>query len=312
MARKRRGMEVFSMSFLDCMSCGFGAVILFFMIINSQTKHDAEAPPDDLKGQTTKLEIEILEQRKNMVLAKNSMERLKDEKIRAEDQIAQIIALIEKLKKELEKLDNTTLAKIESVEKLKSDIERLEEEKKRLLAIEAERKTDGSNVRRFTGDGDRQYLTGLKVGGERILVLVDSSASMLDRKIVNILRRRNMSDAVKLRSLKWRQAVASVASRGNRANRANRARWVSCARASRHCASSWRSCCKNCASAASARGSKARARWISSAALERPWVMPRASWARATRMAPSTRKAARSKPCDGERRTWLSRCNSRE
>jgi len=39
---------------------------------------------------------------------------------------------------------------------------------------------------------------------------VDASASMLDRKIVNILRRRNMSDAVKLRSLKWRQAVASV------------------------------------------------------------------------------------------------------
>jgi hypothetical protein len=210
MARKRRPMEVFSMSFLDCMSCGFGAVILFFMIINSQVVHESEAPPDELKGETTKLEIEILDQRKNMVLAKNSMERLKDEKIRADDQIAQIIALIEKLKAELEKIDKTTLAKIESVEKLQSDIERLEQEKKRLLAIEAERKTDGSNVRRFTGDGDRQYLTGLKVGGERVLVLVDSSASMLDRKIVNILRRRNMSDAVKLRSLKWRQAVASV------------------------------------------------------------------------------------------------------
>ena len=65
-------------------------------------------------------------------------------------------------------------------------------------------------MRRFAGDGDRQYLTGLKVGGERILVLVDNSASMLDQKIVNIIRRRNMSDAVKLRSLKWRQAVASV------------------------------------------------------------------------------------------------------
>ena len=38
MARKRRPFEVFSMSFLDCMSCGFGAVILFFMIINAQVK----------------------------------------------------------------------------------------------------------------------------------------------------------------------------------------------------------------------------------------------------------------------------------
>ena len=33
---------------------------------------------------------------------------------------------------------------------------------------------------------------------------------MLDKKIVNIIRRRNMSDDRKLRSLKWRQAVASV------------------------------------------------------------------------------------------------------
>lgn len=210
MARKRRNFEIFSMSFLDCMCCGFGAVVLVFMIINAQVLHRVDAPREDRTGETARLEVEILEQRKNMVLAKNSMEQLKDEKISAEEQIAQIIALIEKLKAELEKLDNTTLAKIESVEKLQSDIKRLEDEKKRLLAVAADRQSEGSQVRRFTGDGDRQYLTGLRVGGERILILVDNSASMLDRKIVNVLRRRNMSDAVKLRSLKWRQAVASV------------------------------------------------------------------------------------------------------
>ena len=98
MARHRRPIEVFSMSFLDCMSCGFGAVILFFMIINAQVIHDVEDVPDDQVGETTRLQYEILDQRKNMVLAKNSMERLEDEKIRAEDQIQQIIALIEKLK----------------------------------------------------------------------------------------------------------------------------------------------------------------------------------------------------------------------
>jgi hypothetical protein len=203
-------MEVFSMSFLDCMSCGFGAVILFFMIINAQVVHQAETPPEKLQAETTKLEFEILEERKNLVLARNTMEELNDEKVTAEQQIAQIIALLEKLKAELEKYDLETLAKIRAVEKLQSDIERLEEEKKRLLALEREREEEGTRVRSFTGDGDRQYLTGLKVGGDRILVLVDASASMLDRKIVNILRRRNMSDDVKLRSLKWRQAVASV------------------------------------------------------------------------------------------------------
>ena len=209
MARKRRSGEVFSMSFLDCMSCGFGAVILFFMIINSQVTRTTEAPPQELQGETTRLEFEILDQRKNLVLARNTMEELEDEQVRAEDEISRIIALLEKLKAELQKEDKETVAKIERVEKLKSDIERLEEEKKRLLALEASLES-GSKVRTFTGEGDRQYLTGLKVGGQRILVLVDASASMLDRKIVNIIRRRNMSDDVKLRSRKWRQAVASV------------------------------------------------------------------------------------------------------
>ncbi|MDX1405559.1 MAG: VWA domain-containing protein [Woeseiaceae bacterium] len=210
MARKRRPMEVFSMSFLDCMSCGFGAVILFFMIINAQVIHDTDAPPEKQQAETTRLEFEILEHRKNLVLAKNTIENLVEEKATAESQIAQIIALIEKLKTELDQYDQETLAKIERVEKLQSDIERLEEQKKRLLAMERERDQEGTRVRSFIGDGDRQYLTGLKVGGDRILVLVDSSASMLDRKIVNILRRRNMSDSVKIRSVKWRQAVASV------------------------------------------------------------------------------------------------------
>lgn len=34
MARKRRGFNVFSLSFLDIMSCGFGATILVFLIID--------------------------------------------------------------------------------------------------------------------------------------------------------------------------------------------------------------------------------------------------------------------------------------
>ena len=94
MAKKRRPMEVFSMSFLDCMSCGFGAVILFFMIINSQVIRDVQDTPEDLIGETERLEYEILEYRKNLVLAKNSMEELEDEKATAEEQIAAIVSLI--------------------------------------------------------------------------------------------------------------------------------------------------------------------------------------------------------------------------
>ncbi|HWM28072.1 MAG TPA: hypothetical protein VNQ14_06415 [Woeseiaceae bacterium] len=210
MARKRRSVEVFSMSFLDCICCGLGAVILVFMIINAQTSQDVDAPPQRLMAVANRLEYEILDKRKDLVLARNTMEDLDEQRAEADSEIAQITALIEKLKIELAKHDNETLAKIERIEKLQSDIKSLEEQRKRLLAMEKEKLEEGEKVRTFTGDGDRQYLTGLKVGGERILVLVDASASMLDRRIVNILRRRNLPEAEQLRSEKWRQAVASV------------------------------------------------------------------------------------------------------
>ena len=166
MAKKRRPMEVFSMSFLDCMSCGFGAVILFFMIINSQVTRDVEAPPEHLLAETTKLEFEILEERKNLVLARNTMEDLEDEQVRAKDQIAQIIALIEQLKAELEEHDADTLAKIKRIEKLQSDIKSLEEERKRLLELERQKEEEGAKVRRFAGDG-RPSVPYRSEGGRR-------------------------------------------------------------------------------------------------------------------------------------------------
>ena len=210
MARKRRSTEVFSMSFLDCMSCGFGAVILFFMIINSHVNATTEDDNSELMAETNRLEIEVLEGRKNLALARNTKQKLEVEKESAESKIAQIIALIKELQAELDKYDQDTLAKIERVEKLQSDIKSLEEEVKRLLAIKREQDAAGEQIREFKGDGDRQYLTGLRLGGERTLILVDRSASMLSDTLVNIIRRRNLPESEQLRSRKWRQVIATV------------------------------------------------------------------------------------------------------
>jgi hypothetical protein len=50
----------------------------------------------------------------------------------------------------------------------------------------------------------------MRVGGQRILILVDASSSMLDDTIVNVLRVRNMPDERKLRAEKWRQTISIV------------------------------------------------------------------------------------------------------
>ena len=209
MARRRRQTEVFSLSFLDCMCCGFGAVILLFMIINSQIKNQVNVDQTYPENKANQLKFDLLETKKRLVLAKDTFKDLDQQNTAIENEIDQMLLLLKQLKRELEEGSLDTLAKNESIEKLKSDIEKLDQERERMLAV-ASRVKSGGQVRSFTGDGDRQYLTGLKVGGERILLLIDTSASMLDRKIINILRRRNMSDEVKLRSEKWRQAVSSI------------------------------------------------------------------------------------------------------
>ena len=76
-------------------------------------------------------------------------------------------------------------------------------------AIEADRDA-GEKVREFKGEGDRQYLTGLKMGGKRILILVDASASMLDETIINIIRRRNLNAASRISAPKWQRTLKTT------------------------------------------------------------------------------------------------------
>ena len=209
LAYRRRQTEVFSLSFLDCMCCGFGAVILLFMIINSQIKDQVNVKETQPESKLYQLNVDLLKSRKRLILAKNTFKDFQQENTIIEDEMDQMVLLLTQLQNELEEGSIDALAKNKSIEKLKSDIKKLNEERERMVSV-ASRAQSGSQIRNFTGEGDRQYLTGLKVGGERILILVDASASMLDRKIINILRRRNMSDELKLRSVKWRQAVSSV------------------------------------------------------------------------------------------------------
>jgi hypothetical protein len=48
------------------------------------------------------------------------------------------------------------------------------------------------------------------MGGQHVVILVDASTSMLDRTIVNIIRRRNMSPEQQRQAPKWKQAVNTV------------------------------------------------------------------------------------------------------
>ncbi len=206
----RRNPNVFSLSFLDAITCGFGAVILFYMVINATVGLRAGRLTGDLAGEVDRLEREVLEGTKNLVELRNAVDVLDQEEADAAGLARRLLATIREIEEELATFDAETLAARESLNKLQTDLKSLEESTKRLSASLPSDETPGDRLRSFVGDGDRQYLTGLKVGGERILILVDTSASMLGETIVNIVRLRNLPPERRVRAAKWRRTVDTV------------------------------------------------------------------------------------------------------
>ena len=207
---KRRKLTVFSLSFIDCICCGLGAIILLFVVVNSQNTAQRQRVTEELSSETNRWELEVLAGRRDLVQARNTLDEITAELAKTEGLSRKILQTFSEKRLELADRDKQTLASREHVNKLKADLKSLEEDVKRLQAGAKREEELGRNLRPFPGQGDRQYLTGLKMGGQRILILVDASASMLDETVVGVIRRRNMSSAEKLRAPKWRQAVATV------------------------------------------------------------------------------------------------------
>jgi hypothetical protein len=206
MARSKHKLSPFSLSFLDIMSCGFGAVVLLFLIIKHNV--DAHAPIPSLPDQSSEvslLEKEILDGQAGLVVARNTLEETDHEVVTAEGLARQIMQKIRESAGQTEALAGGS--EQTEIEQLKAELLSLEQQ---LITARSTNKASGQATRSFSGRGDREYVTGLKLGGDRIVVLLDSSASMLDDTIVNVIRRRNMSDAVKRSSAKWQQAIKIV------------------------------------------------------------------------------------------------------
>ena len=75
MRKKRRAFEVFTLSFLDCICCGFGAVVLFYTIVQAHAGAKEVIRIDQLTGEVRKLEEEVKEGIRNLVLIKNALEK---------------------------------------------------------------------------------------------------------------------------------------------------------------------------------------------------------------------------------------------
>jgi hypothetical protein len=200
----RRQTTTFSMSFLDVISCGFGAVVLFYTIIAAQAGLFRIKENTELSAEARKLEQEVLEGYKHLAELRTALDSTADRKIRAAGLSREMQERLRMTQEELARYEYDTLARRESLERLKADLKQLEEGRKRLREAAPPRAGEEQQLE------DAQQLVTLRVDGTHVLVLVDASASMLDETLVNIIRLRNMAPERRISSSKWQQAVNTV------------------------------------------------------------------------------------------------------
>ena len=206
---RRRTIEVFTLSFLDCICCGFGAVILFYTIVSAQSGVTRLKETDRLSSEVSRLREEVRSGTANLARLHDTLDNTRQQAASARRETNRIVTDLDSRREQLSSYDQETVARRAHIEQLKADVRSLEEGTRRLEAGSPVKAPLGQEVgsRATTA---RRYITGLTLRGTHILVLLDVSASMLHQDLVSIIRMRNQDDAHKRAAAKWRRAVAIV------------------------------------------------------------------------------------------------------
>ena len=187
--RRRRRSEGFNLAFLDIMSCGLGAIVLVFMLVKYNVS-DSNAEADNLIREVQSLESQ-------QVGLQQALDQLRNISQSEAEKIASIKARLAQIKQELLRKESSVKNKKKQLASLKDDIATRPIGHKEDL-IEDDR------------GGEENYLIGLKVEGRRIVIMIDSSASMTDEKLLNIIRRKNSSVQNKKQGPKWLRTKRTV------------------------------------------------------------------------------------------------------
>lgn len=166
MKKSRRGIEVFSLSFLDIITCGFGAIILLLVITKTGAEtilepssepldglvRDLQAQLFEIRGETTVLNRELVDKQEQISIWQDRIARLQSNKISNEEILKDV-------------KDDTTVSNI-LADEFESAKQSLTAEMQRLLAQQKQPKSD--------------LVGGIPVDSEYIIFIIDTSGSMVN------------------------------------------------------------------------------------------------------------------------------------
>ncbi len=190
------------------MSCGFGAVVLVFLIINHETNEQREFASDDVLSNNRQLDYQIQLEDEELEELKTVLSSLRKKASQIEAEIEETSTKVRSTTDQLKDIETRSRADQQSLEALRTNVSSLDKEVESRRSETTEDK--GADAYGTPGDGDRQYLIGLRLDGKHIVIALDTSASMLDKTIVNIVRRRNQSEDIIKEAPKWQRAIRTM------------------------------------------------------------------------------------------------------
>jgi hypothetical protein len=194
---KRRDTEVFSLAFLDCICCGFGAVILVFILTVTQKTNVDKADVDAARDRLKKVQSSVS-------MTKEELDRLAAVLAAAQLELQDINAKSTQDQLKLTDRKRELLLMLQQTGALKDALHTLLGDKKALPTEDVAPPVPIPNIDR------RQYLTGVKLQGEFVVFLVRTSGSMLDDTIDAAAARLDDSDDKKREAPKWQRVVQSL------------------------------------------------------------------------------------------------------
>jgi hypothetical protein len=163
--RTSRAVDIFNLSFLDVVSCGFGAIILLLVIVKISEPHVIEQLAVDLTGLVARLEAEQHRIRGETTVLNRDLSEREEQLSVQRERLARLKGDLSSLRGEYHATRNEHEAQTTIEKQLESAQQTLTEEMKRLA---------GAGYRRPASSA----IGGVPVDSEYIIFIIDTSGSM--------------------------------------------------------------------------------------------------------------------------------------
>lgn len=171
----RRGIEEFSVSFLDVICCGFGAIILLLMITKTVQPLLLEKSSQDLDGQIAAREDALFQIQGQIREMKRQLADTTDQLDTDLDKLAQLQVALNSITSSFNATSEDQQKRSELNFKLSAAKQSLTDEMQRLLGVGFRRNTE--------------LVGGITVDSEYIIFVIDTSGSMFNGAWPQVLRK---------------------------------------------------------------------------------------------------------------------------